>query len=69
MFKDNMTAFIVVNNGMKRKKKCASAREVYDFLTQCGIYHDTASDAYRWSEQAEADETYNEKQFDIYMER
>lgn len=42
--------------------------DVYYFLTDNGIEHELAADAQGWSELACVDETYNEEEFDIYME-
>lgn len=60
-----MRALVVIGG---KKKICSSSMQVYDFLTDHGISHELASDAQGWTELADPDETYNEVNFDIYME-
>lgn len=58
-------ALVVIGS---KKRICTDSMDVYYFLTDNGIEHELAADAQGWSELACVDETYNEEEFDIYME-
>lgn len=58
-------ALVVIGS---KKRICTNSMDIYYFLTDNGIEHELAADAQGWSELACVDETYNEEEFDIYME-
>lgn len=51
-----------------KRKLCNNSGAVYDFLLDNGIAHELAQDASAWTELACVDETYNEDEFDVYMQ-
>lgn len=64
-FTDGVKALVVIGG---KKKICYHSMQVYDFLHTNGIEHELAADAQGWTELAGAEETYNEEDFDIYMQ-
>lgn len=64
-FTNGIKALVVIG---RKKKLCDDSMQVYDFLYNNRIEHTLAVDAQGWTELACADETYNEEDFDIYMQ-
>ena len=64
-FTNGVRALVVIHN---KKKLCKGSYEVYEFLLDNGIEHDLAADAQGWTELACVDESYNEEEFDVYMQ-
>ena len=64
-FTDGVKALVVIHG---KEKLCSDSMQVYDFLHDNGIEHELAADAQGWTELACIDETYNETEFDIYMQ-
>lgn len=64
-FTDGVKALVVIGG---KKNLCSDSMEVYYFLYDNGIEHDLAADAQGWAKFACVNETYNEKEFDIYMQ-
>lgn len=64
-FTDGVKALVVIGG---KEKLCDDSMEAYYFLYNNGIEHVLATDAQRWTELACASETYNEEDFDIYMQ-
>lgn len=64
-FTDGVKALVVIHG---KKRLCNDSMQVYDFLYDNGIEHELAMDAQCWTELACVDESYNEEEFDIYME-
>ena len=64
-FTDGVVALVVIHG---KKKICDNSTQVYYFLYDNGIEHELAADAQSWTELACVDETYNEEEFDIYMQ-
>lgn len=65
-FSNGVIALVVIGG---KEKICSDSMQVYDFLHTNGINHELAADAQGWTELACTDETYNEEEFDIYMEK
>lgn len=64
-FTDGVKALVVIGG---KKKICYDSMQVYDFLHNNGIEHTLAVDAQGWTELACINDTYNEEDFDIYMQ-
>lgn len=64
-FTNGVKALVVFGG---KEKLCDDSYDVYYFLCRNGIKHELAADAQSWTELACAGETYNEEDFDIYME-
>lgn len=64
-FTNGVMALVVMGN---EKKFCKNSNEVYEFLDDRWIDEESAMDAQAWTELACVGETYNETEFDIYME-
>lgn len=64
-YTDGVKALVVIHG---KKKMCRNSYQVYEFLYDNGIDHELASDAQGWTELACINETYNEVEFDIYMQ-
>lgn len=64
-FTDNVKALVVIDS---KKRLCSDSMQVYNFLSDNGVEHELAADAQGWTELACMDETYNEVNFDIYMQ-
>lgn len=64
-FTNGVKALVVIG---AKKRKCTHSMDVYYFLTENGVEHELAADAQGWTELATEGETYNEEDFDIYME-
>ena len=64
-FTDGVNALVVFGG---KEKLCDNSYDVYYFLHKNGVEHEHAADAQGWAELAGAGETYNEEDFDIYME-
>lgn len=65
-FKNGAIVLVVLGG---KKIICKNSMQVYFFLIENGIEVDLAADAKKWTESANANETYNEQSFDIYMEK
>lgn len=63
-FKDGVVAIVVIRG---KKKICNNSQAVYELLCNYGIPHEISQNASSWTELAVVDETYNEDEFDIYM--
>lgn len=57
---------LVVIGGVSRR--IIDTERIYDFLVEKGVEQFLAADASSWAELAVVGETYNVKEFDIYME-
>lgn len=64
-FTDGVKAVVVAKG---RKKICNNSEQVFDYLIKMDIPHELSVDASSWTELASVGETYNETDFDIYME-
>ena len=64
-FKNGVKALVVFG---RAKRFCYNPFQVYDFLIENGVARETAFDARIWAQTADIGETYNEKNFDIYIE-
>lgn len=64
-FKNRVKALVVFG---RTKRFYYSPFQVYDFLIKNGVAWELAFDAQAWAQTADIGETYNEEDFDIYME-
>lgn len=64
-FQDGVVSIIVIRGN---KTICNNSEAVYELLADNGISHVLSQNASSWTELASSGETYNEDEFDIYMQ-
>lgn len=64
-FTDGVKALVVFG---RAKRFCYNPFQIYNFLIENGVAWEIAFDARTWAQAANIGETYNEKNFDIYIE-